>query len=57
MKKKLVTALLVLTVGCAQAPAVPDCAEDENWDAVDYQDPRGQEDINGVTRACVHIDE
>lgn len=36
---------------------IPDCEEDENWDAVDFQDPRGEEDIHGVTRACVHIDE
>ncbi len=35
---------------------LPDCEEDENWDAVHFQDPRGQEDSHGVTRACVHAD-
>ena len=34
----------------------PDCEEDENWVIVDHQDPRGEEDQNGVTRACLHVE-
>lgn len=36
---------------------VADCQEDENWDVVDYRTPGATEDIHGVTRMCVHVDE
>ena len=33
------------------------CLEDQAYVPVDYRDPIGVEDIRGVTRACVNIDE
>jgi hypothetical protein len=34
--------------------AIADCHEDEEWAVVHYQDPKGQEDMHGVSRACVN---
>ena len=40
------------------APHLADqCPEDEAWVAVHYDDPRGVDDIHGVTRACVNHEE
>ena len=35
----------------------PTCEEDEDWATVHYEDPRGVEDPQGVTRACVNHEE
>ena len=43
-------------VGVTTRAHVPNCVEDENWIVVDWQDPRGVEDIRGVSRACVHYE-
>jgi hypothetical protein len=37
--------------------SVPNCQEDENWAAVHHMTPGAVEDINGVSRMCVHYED
>lgn len=37
--------------------AAENCREDEAWIAVDYNTPNAFVDSNGVTRACVNVEE
>ena len=62
--RELIAAVVMLTAALtSSAAALPAdhpadaCHEDQAWTAVDYRDPLGVEDIHGVTRRCVNVDE
>lgn len=38
-------------------PLHPNCQEDEGWVPVPQGTPNSFEDLNGVTRACIHLDD
>jgi hypothetical protein len=50
----VMSAALLLAAQTEQNKGDPACQEDENWVVVDHQDPRGSEDLYGVSRACIH---
>jgi hypothetical protein len=61
--KQLVAAITMLAASLHGASAVApadhpadQCQEDETWVAVHWEDPRGTEDVYGVTRACLPVD-
>lgn len=59
--KQLVVIIAAVTIaisafGTSQPHAADACREDESWVAVDYLDPRGSEDLHGVSRACVNVE-
>ena len=61
--KQLVAAITMLAASLHGASAVApadhpadQCQEDETWVAGHWEDPRGTEDVYGVTRACLPVD-
>ena len=50
--------VVVVSVSVTSQPHLADaCQEDENWITVDHLDPRGREDVHGVSRACVNSED
>ena len=49
---------VAISVSVTSQPHLADaCQEDENWITVDHLDPRGREDVHGVSRACINSED